>query len=912
MTRDRMLGMLWPESDEDRARRGLNQALYALRQEVGADEVFLGTRDVRLNPDLITSDIAAFTLAVKAGRLEQAAAEYIGPFLDGFHISEAPEFERWVEEERAGVARDYANALQRLAQRAGERGDPAEAAEWWRKLAAQDPLNARVAMGLMEALVAAGDRSAALHHARVYEVLLEQELEAPPDVEVVALAARIREQSGPAAAPVGAPEPARGAPAAPPRPATAAATGEPSAQPASDGDSSSVPSAAGEATPDPIAGRIKAPSEPVAPAAPPGFTSAVASSGLPPPHPEAARPLRRRWLIAAAVLVGLALAGGAALYRSAGPAPLRVGRISRLTAEPGLEVHPSLSPDGRFLAFAAGPTGRLRIYVRQLTGGRTIPVADDLGGDQHWPRWSPDGTRLSLETNRAIYVVPALGGDPKLLVAAASGPVVNGEGALSEEGPTYLAWSPDGRRIAFAMGRDIDVRAAAGGPITRLATMNQPHSLAWSPDGSRLAFVAGNAAFVYAPDAIGNIAPSSIWIVSTSGGRPEQVTDAASLNTCPVWMPDGRSLLFISNREGSRDVYRVALDRSGRPAQPPARLTTGLNLHGLDLSHDGQVLVYADFSDYANIWSLPIPAGAPVSSAAATPLTTGHQSIEGLALSPDGRWLAFDSDRGGHQAIYRIPLSGGEPQLLSADSGDDFMPAWSPDGRELAYYGFRDGRRRLFVMPLDGGSPGAVVRDSGNQRYPGWSPDGRHLVFHSDRTGRFELYVAERDTAGRWSPPRQLTTDGGQDARWSPDGGSIVYVRPPSARATSGAWSCRRGDARSSPGRSRLGLLDECAEPPQDLTAPEPPGHHGMTTGSPRQQELQRLLPGARRRRLERKRRQPARAVGQGDLGADAHRDPRREGLLHSLERGGHDGLMLAVRDPQLHRYGTPISSARR
>ena len=80
-------------------------------------------------------------------------------------------------------------------------------------------------------------------------------------------------------------------------------------------------------------------------------------------------------------------------------------------------------------------------------------------------------------------------------------------------------------------------------------------------------------------------------------------------------------------------------------------------------------------------------------------------------------------------------------------------------------------------MPVDGGSPGAAVRDSGNQRYPGWSPDGRHLVFHSDRTGRFELYVVERDTGGRWGAARQLTTQGGQDARWSPDGGSILYLR---------------------------------------------------------------------------------------------------------------------------------------
>ena len=81
-TRDRLLAMLWSETDEERARKGLNQALYALRQEMGADEVFLGTQDLRLNPDLVTSDVALFTAALRADRLEQAAGEYAGPFLD--------------------------------------------------------------------------------------------------------------------------------------------------------------------------------------------------------------------------------------------------------------------------------------------------------------------------------------------------------------------------------------------------------------------------------------------------------------------------------------------------------------------------------------------------------------------------------------------------------------------------------------------------------------------------------------------------------------------------------------------------------------------------------------------------------------------------------------------------------------
>ena len=213
MTRDQLLGMLWSEADEERARKGLNQALYALRQELGSDEVFLGIRDLRLNPELVTSDVAAFTGAIKAGYLERATAEYTGPFLSGFHLSEAPEFERWLEEARAGLARDYTTALERLARKAGERGDRMESVEWWRKLAAQDPLNARVAMGLMEALVANGDPTAALQHARVYEVLLQQELEAPPDREVVAFAERIRQRAtatdGGATAPAASPARAR-------------------------------------------------------------------------------------------------------------------------------------------------------------------------------------------------------------------------------------------------------------------------------------------------------------------------------------------------------------------------------------------------------------------------------------------------------------------------------------------------------------------------------------------------------------------------------------------------------------------------------------------------------------------------------------------------------------------------------
>jgi DNA-binding SARP family transcriptional activator len=205
LTREKVLAYLWPDTEEERARRGLNQALYALRQDLGSDDVFVGTRDLRLNPDLISSDVGEFEQALKRGRLEEAAARYTGSFLDGFHLPGAPEFERWAEEERAVLARCYAESLEKLAKRSEEAGDWPEAVGWWRKVAGQDPLNARVAACLMRALVAAGDRAGALQHARVYEVLMEQELDAPPDRQVIELAAELRRNELTPAAPATSP-----------------------------------------------------------------------------------------------------------------------------------------------------------------------------------------------------------------------------------------------------------------------------------------------------------------------------------------------------------------------------------------------------------------------------------------------------------------------------------------------------------------------------------------------------------------------------------------------------------------------------------------------------------------------------------------------------------------------------------
>ncbi len=192
LSRDKILARLWPETPADRATHRLTQLVYILRRDLGSADLFLGSTDPRLNPDLLATDLAEFTAALEVGDFTRAVAAYGGPFLDGFYLSGAPDFERWVEEERARLGQRYAAALEALARASATEGDVVAAAGWWRQLAQVEPLNARVAVCYMDALGAAGDRPAALRFARTYETLLRQEFDTEPDPAVVAATERLK------------------------------------------------------------------------------------------------------------------------------------------------------------------------------------------------------------------------------------------------------------------------------------------------------------------------------------------------------------------------------------------------------------------------------------------------------------------------------------------------------------------------------------------------------------------------------------------------------------------------------------------------------------------------------------------------------------------------------------------------
>lgn len=204
LTRDKLIGRLWPESETEQARHLLSVALYELRKALGDLLVTRGD-DVALEGDGFRTDVERFESALDGEEFERGVELYAGPFLDGFYLSESTDFEQWVDGERERLARRFRGALEALAEGRARAGDARGAVEAWHRLAAVDPYNSRYALQLVRAMAATGDRAGALQQLRVHEILLREEFGAEPAPELVALAAQLREEPAPMELPLAPP-----------------------------------------------------------------------------------------------------------------------------------------------------------------------------------------------------------------------------------------------------------------------------------------------------------------------------------------------------------------------------------------------------------------------------------------------------------------------------------------------------------------------------------------------------------------------------------------------------------------------------------------------------------------------------------------------------------------------------------
>jgi serine/threonine-protein kinase len=464
----------------------------------------------------------------------------------------------------------------------------------------------------------------------------------------------------------------------------------------------------------------------------------------------------------AAGIVGIIAAGLIAstiAFRRDRPT-LTITNTKQVTNASGLEVHPAISPDGRMVAYVAGPTGKPQLFVRQLSGGRPIALTD-TGSSAVWPRWNPDGSEImytagGLQGPPQTVVIPSLGGTP--------------QPAPGFDSLTGCAWSNAGDRIActnFHTGAL--VIAGSHGEnrhvVPQTTSGDGSSTPAWSPDDKVVAFVLNNNQFLFGAT-IGNIAPSSVWLVRGDGGNPVRITDDTHLNTSPVWVPDG-TLLFVSSLGGNRDIYMQRVRSNLSADGEPVRLTTGLNAHTISIDHSGKTIAYSVFNTSANIWSTPIPQGS-VESPKLLPVTSGSQTIESFAVSPDEKWIAYDSNLNGNQDIFKIPIAGGDAQQLTHNRADNFQPSWSPNGREIAFHSLEKGNRDIYVMDPNGGNLAPVVATPREELVAVWAPDGQWISFVVFPDSVFLV----RRTGATWNKPKfWLRSNVG---RGSPDGTKFV------------------------------------------------------------------------------------------------------------------------------------------
>ena len=269
--------------------------------------------------------------------------------------------------------------------------------------------------------------------------------------------------------------------------------------------------------------------------------------------------------------------------------------FTQLTDQPGPELYPSLSPDGRSFVYQGRAAGKWDIYFQRVGGRNPVNLTKDSTDDNTEPAFSPDGQHIAFRSEReggGIFVIGATGEDVKRLTDFGYNP----------------AWSPDGKEIVCATAGFPLPTSRLGNLQSQLFRINlatgekrqvKPNRIdavqpSWSPHGYRLAYWGlreGNR---------------DIWTVAAGGGEPVPVTNDADLDWNPVWSPDGKCLYFSSDRGGSMNLWRVRIEeKSGKLLGALEPVTTPSPYSGfMTFSRDGKRLVYVQQAWSRNLYKV--------------------------------------------------------------------------------------------------------------------------------------------------------------------------------------------------------------------------------------------------------------------------------------------------------------------
>ena len=492
--------------------------------------------------------------------------------------------------------------------------------------------------------------------------------------------------------------------------------------------------------------------------------------------------LRTRWTLVSFGAALFTLLSGIGIWRfsqNRAEAPLPAIEVVPLAGMSGFEVQPAFSPDGNHVAFVLHAAKNSGIYTTMVGGEKSLRLTSNFG--DCCPRWSPDGREIAFsrpsDGGVDIYVIPAFGGREHLL---SSWPP---EGHQISTVPPWrvngrsLDWSSNGQVLAFS-----DIQAdkthawiallsladSTIRPLTSPPSQNLDFAPAFSPDGSTVAFVRGVAAGVV----------EDLYVVPTAGGEPKRLTfDNTWIYGPPAWTPDGRDIVFSSTRGGLASLWLIS-SSGGTPRPIP-----GVGVVGAfpSISPKGNQLAYQQMDNQINVWRLSLrDEKHPEGPLAVVISQKGGNSRPDF--SPDGKRIAFESDRLGYAEIWACDGDGSNCGQLTSLRGTAGAARWSPDGRYIAFEFRPKEHSEIYLLDVGGGVPRLLSTLSGaDNGGPNWSRDGKWIYFYSGRGGGpFQLWKIQLSGGS----PVQVTKHGGVFAMESVDGRFLYY----SKYETPGIW----------------------------------------------------------------------------------------------------------------------------
>ncbi|HEY2383407.1 MAG TPA: protein kinase [Terriglobia bacterium] len=492
--------------------------------------------------------------------------------------------------------------------------------------------------------------------------------------------------------------------------------------------------------------------------------------GQPPVQAGPAPRLRRSWMLASAavLLSGVVVWLG---FHSNPPKPASDESVfTHFTSQPGPELFPSFSPDGKIVAYAGRSSGNWDIYIQRVGGHNPINLTLDSAADDTQPAFSPAGEWIAFRSERdggGIFIMGATGESVRRVSDFGFNP----------------AWSPDGKQLVFAEETVEDspqYRYTNSSLWTVAVATEEKKKLfpgdavqpQWSPHGDRIVYWARNAG------------QRDIWTIRADGTNPVALTNDKSLDWSPVWAADGQAVYFSSDRGGATDLWRMPVEeKTGRSIGAPQAVTKGGTAQRLHptISTDGKNIAYVEETVTENIFQV---AFDPVSGRTAGPpkaVTTGARTVSAPDVARDGKHIAFQS-LGKKMDIYVAGIDGTGERQLTDDEFQDRIPRWAPGGKQIAFYSNRTGHFQIWSINADGSGLRQLSDDgsSGVLRAV-WAPDGNHLAArHEDGTTFILSLLSGESMRSIPSPPN--ASEIFDVWNWSPDGNWLAGHR--NSRAT--------------------------------------------------------------------------------------------------------------------------------